>query len=70
MTNNNFKIKALLGFINLLFFPFGLIFDFTKYTNIAAIFALAIIIGSISLFLTLPYIKRVFNLDEKENYID
>ncbi len=68
MTRNNFKFKAYIGFILLLFFPLGFVTNFTEYTNSTIIFLLAIIIGFASIFLTLPYIKTIFKLDEKENY--
>ncbi len=70
MAKNNFKLKAFIGFMLFLLFPLGLMTDFTEYTNSTIIFLLAIIIGFVSIFLTLPYIKTIFKLDEKENYTE
>jgi len=66
MKDNTYKLKAIIGLLLFLYFPFGYVFDLTQYTNTTAIFFLSILIGITGTLLVLPYIKYVFHLNEEE----
>ena len=64
MENSNFRIKAFIGFILFLYFPFGLMIDFTKYISLTTVLLIAVIMAVLGSYLILPFMKSMLKLND------